>query len=220
MVRNIERIMLLILLFIGEQLPSAGLQLAGQSQQLATGFWWAVGSLFLLIMILITILYWQLYRHTLAPAYQTPRRRLQKKDYGWFGLGFVAMVVINAGTLPFMHQSGNTNVDNISTLMTLFGVFTLIYLAILGPILEEIIFRGLLMNWFFSKRPAVAIVISAVVFGTMHVNLFSGQLDLVYWLSKILLGAVLAFVYWRTKRLKTTIWLHILNNALPLVLGI
>ncbi|KRK39042.1 CPBP family intramembrane glutamic endopeptidase [Loigolactobacillus bifermentans] len=220
MIRQIERTILLILLFIGEQLPSAGLQLAGQTQQFGTGFWWLVGSLFLLIMLLITVLYWQLYRHTLAPAYQTTRRRLQKKDYGWFGLGFVAMVIVNASTLPFMQQSGNTNVDNISTLMTLFGVFTLIYLAILGPILEEIIFRGLLMNWFFSTRPAVAIGVSAIVFGTMHVNLFGGQLDLVYWLSKILLGGILATVYWRTKRLKTTIWLHILNNALPLVLGI
>lgn len=182
MVQKIERVILLILLFIGEQLPSAGLQLLGQSHQLAASFWWGIGSLFLLIMLLITILYWQLYRHTLAPTYQTSQRHLQKKDYAWFVVGLVAMTVINVVTLPFMKSSGNTNVDNISTLMTLFGAFTLVYLAILGPILEEIIFRGLLINWFFPKQPRLAISVSAVVFGTMHVNLFSGQLDLVYWL--------------------------------------
>lgn len=93
-------------------------------------------------------------------------------------------------------------------------------LIILGPIYEEIIFRGFMFNMFraslakkISPRWAElgAIAISSAAFALIHFNL-SG------FLSYFLLGAVLAESYRRSGSLYVSIVAHCLNNALAVVM--
>ena len=88
----------------------------------------------------------------------------------------------------------------------------------MAPILEEIIFRGIFMNWFFVDKPFLSILISGVLFGYVHAP-FSADTDWIYALSKILLGIVLAGVYYRTKNIKADITVHFLNNFLAILSG-
>ncbi|WP_125550683.1 CPBP family intramembrane glutamic endopeptidase [Loigolactobacillus zhaoyuanensis] len=200
------------LLILAEQLPLTGLSLA--SSLVGTQITTVLGSLFLLISILMTILFWQVYRKAVVDNHFEFERRLHKRDWLLIGGGLIAMWVINAVTLPFVKTSGNSNVDSLTSLLTSFTFFMLFFVAFIGPILEEILFRGLFLNWFFTKHRLVSILLSAVLFGTFHVDLTSGHVDPIYWLSKVLLGLVLALVYSRTKNLKASILLHILNNTL------
>lgn len=162
----------------------------------------------------MTILFWQVYHKAVADNHFEFQRRLQKHDWLLIGAGFIIMLLINAATLPFVKSSGNSNVDSLTSLLQSFTFFMLIFVAFIGPILEEVLFRGLFLNWFFPHQRMLSIVLSSLIFGTFHVDFTSGQIDPIYWLSKVLLGLVLALVYNHTKNLKASIILHILNNTL------
>ena len=85
-------------------------------------------------------------------------------------------------------------------------------LAVLAPLLEEILFRGavqgLLMRFF--GRPWPAIVIAALVFGIAHWN----PVQTVY---ATIFGIVLGWIYYRTGTLLSVIVGHVLNNSMAVM---
>ncbi|AKP66365.1 CPBP family intramembrane glutamic endopeptidase [Companilactobacillus ginsenosidimutans] len=133
-------------------------------------------------------------------------------------IGILAALAINYGLLPFMHAQ-NSNVDALTTLGQNSKILLVFSVLVISPIFEEILFRGIMMNWFFSNRPIISMLISGVVFGFAHAP-FSHNMDWIYALSKILLGILLAVVYYRTKNIKADITVHFLNNFLSIVLAI
>ena len=88
----------------------------------------------------------------------------------------------------------------------------IISLAFLGPLLEEVLFRGaiqgLLMRYF--GRPWPAIIVAALVFGVFHMN----PVQIVY---ATLLGIVFGWIYYRTGSLMSVIVGHVLNNSLAVI---
>lgn len=86
----------------------------------------------------------------------------------------------------------------------------LVLAAGVAPVVEEIVFRGVLYGWlrrFLS--PALGIVLSALVFGAVH-----GIPQLIPALA--VQGAILALVYERTRSLWPSIVLHGVFNAIML----
>ncbi len=173
-----------------------------------------LGGLFLIIAILLTIIFWQVYKKAVADNHFEFEQPLRRNSWYLILIGFIVMLLINVASMPFMKTSGNTNVDSLTSLLRSFSFFMVVFVAFIGPILEEVLFRGLFLNWFFPHQRTLSIILSAVIFGTFHVDFTSGSVDPIYWLSKILLGLVLALIYNRTKNLKASITLHILNNTL------
>lgn len=90
-----------------------------------------------------------------------------------------------------------------------------IMVAVLAPIFEEILFRGILMKGMLNNKmnPYWAIVLSAFIFGAIHV--FPWQ-----FLGAFLLGMVLGLVYWKTKSLLLPILMHAFNNFIAAMLMI
>ena len=88
----------------------------------------------------------------------------------------------------------------------------IISLAFLGPLLEEVLFRGaiqgLLMRYF--GRPWPAIIVAALVFGVFHMN----PVQIVY---ATLLGIVFGWIFYRTGSLMSVIVGHVLNNSLAVI---
>lgn len=102
--------------------------------------------------------------------------------------------------------------DEFSKLMK--DPFALIIMTVvLAPILEEILFRGILMKGLLNNgtRPVTAIVLSAFIFGVVHFNpwQFAGA---------FLLGLVLGLVYYKTKSLLMPVLLHAFNNLVSAML--
>jgi len=82
--------------------------------------------------------------------------------------------------------------------------------AVVGaPVVEEIIFRGLLFGALFRVMgfPAAAIM-SSVVFAAVHGYGLEGTV------AVTVTGSLLCWVYWRTGRLWTAILAHGVHNAL------
>lgn len=79
-----------------------------------------------------------------------------------------------------------------------------LYSSILGPIAEEIIFRGFVMRGLERHGKKFAIIVSALLFGAYHGNLIQG-------LFAFAVGLVLGYVAMEYS-LKWAIVLHITNN--------
>lgn len=91
------------------------------------------------------------------------------------------------------------------------AILSVITVVILAPILEEIIFRGIIFNKLNSKmNTTAAIIISALVFGIFHMNIVQG-------LNAFVIGIVLAFIYAKTHNLYTCISIHFINNLLSVI---
>lgn len=83
-------------------------------------------------------------------------------------------------------------------------------IAIIGPILEEMLFRGAVTSELLKQySPTKAIVFSALIFGIFHIN--PAQV-----LNAFLLGLLLAWLFYKTHSLIPSILIHILNNSLSI----
>ena len=80
--------------------------------------------------------------------------------------------------------------------------------VILGPIAEEIFFRGFSYN-VIKKRwgPQAAAILTAAVFAGLHANLLG-------FLPIMALGILLVYVYEKTGSLIPAITIHIVHNGL------
>lgn len=91
-----------------------------------------------------------------------------------------------------------------------------VYSIILAPIFEELVFRGIFMNYFFNKDNRVnnwlAMLSSALLFGFAH----EMQFDL-NWLMYSGLGLFLSYAYMHYRDLRFNIGLHMLNNLMTFI---
>ena len=90
----------------------------------------------------------------------------------------------------------------------------LLYIIIAAPIVEEILFRGLILDRLRRAMPtAAAVAISSVLFGLLHLMTLQ-----MIWAAAV--GVVLAIVKIKTGSLRVTILIHICINALSVVTGL
>ena len=92
-------------------------------------------------------------------------------------------------------------------------VVTFLYMVICAPILEEYIFRKLIVDRTVKYGQGVAVVLSGLMFGLFHGNL--NQFAYAF-----LLGLFLAFLYVKTGDLKVTIGLHMCINFMGAVVSV
>lgn len=124
---------------------------------------------------------------------------------------FASIVVLDY-ILSFMDWLPNILETTFSTLQA--GWLGIFCIAILGPILEELLFRGAITKALLQEyNPTKAIVISALVFGIIHIN----PIQVV---SATLIGFLLAWVYYKTASLIPCIIIHIINNTLSVYLSL
>lgn len=84
-------------------------------------------------------------------------------------------------------------------------------LVLAAPVVEELLFRGFLLNRWHTKYGATkAVAFSSIAFGLLHVEIIGG----------IVFGVVLALIYLKTRSLVATMIVHAANNAIVLVVVI
>lgn len=87
-------------------------------------------------------------------------------------------------------------------------VITVVYAICLGPILEELVFRGVVFSFLEKSniKPVFTILITAVLFGFVHMNIVQG----VYAAA---LGIFLGFMRYKYRSIMITILAHIVLNS-------
>ena len=89
----------------------------------------------------------------------------------------------------------------------------LISVSVFAPFFEEWLCRGIILRGLLKKmKPGWAIVISALVFGLIHMNLWQA-------IPAFIIGVVLGYVYYKTGSLKLTMLMHCVNNTLSVILS-
>ncbi len=92
--------------------------------------------------------------------------------------------------------------------------FAMLFLtvAILAPITEELLFRGLLQTSLSHRLPHIpAIIIAATVFAAIHFDPYAFP-------ALFVMGGVFGYLYYKTGSLRVTILLHMINNGAALLL--
>ncbi len=88
---------------------------------------------------------------------------------------------------------------------------SLLLVAIVAPLTEELLFRGVILRGFLGRYPARrAIVLSALLFGASHLNPWQ-------FVSATVFGLLAGWWLLRTGSLVPCLFGHALNNALPAV---
>lgn len=131
-------------------------------------------------------------------------------------LGFVLVKsVIISNWILYLHIVPSKNIFNtyMQNATIINTIVISIQVIIIGPIIEELIFRKILLGKLlekFSNRPIKAIVYSALIFGIIHLNIIQG-------VAAFGGGIILGLIYYYTKSIKATIFTHILNNFLIII---
>lgn len=90
--------------------------------------------------------------------------------------------------------------------------FSFLEIVVTAPILEELFFRGIILEGFLKNySPKKAIIWSAVIFGLAHLNPWQA-------IGATLIGILIGWIYWRTKSLLPGIFIHFTNNLLVFIL--
>lgn len=85
--------------------------------------------------------------------------------------------------------------------------------SIFAPFFEEWLCRGMILKGLLKRmKPVWAIVISGVIFGLIHGNIWQA-------IPASLIGMLLGYVYWKTGSLKLTMLMHCVNNTMSLTLS-
>ncbi|HHV28823.1 CPBP family intramembrane glutamic endopeptidase [Acetivibrio mesophilus] len=93
------------------------------------------------------------------------------------------------------------------------SIIVFITVGVMAPIIEEIIFRGLVLNELKKALPIYpAITLQALIFGIYHLNLIQG-------LYAALLGIVLGIVTEKTRSIWAPILIHISFNSLSTLIN-
>lgn len=142
----------------------------------------------------------------------TAERRDQKVPLSWLAKVFVAGYAI--ATLAHLATSALNGAagaaDPTESISAVVGTGTIAGMMIpvlLAPVVEELIFRRLLIERLLPYGERVAVVVSAVAFGLYHLNLSQAAFATAC-------GLMFGYVYVKTGRLRYTLVMHMLVNLL------
>lgn len=126
-------------------------------------------------------------------------------------VAFVVVRLINVLGLMVMSLEGNQQLNNQDTLMNLtqrIPLVNMILFAIFGaPIMEEIMFRGIIPKMLFKNHFKIGLVVGSILFGLAH-----GVTSLGAFIIYAGMGAVFALIYYKTDHLENAMAAHFLNN--------
>lgn len=133
------------------------------------------------------------------------------------------IIMLGINTFATLFQYGAETILNLFGLTAHGGIYSIfssqgmsvimyLYVILLGPIMEEILFRGVLLHKLEKYGKFLAIAVSSVCFGLFHGNLSQG-------IFAIGVGFVLGYIAMEYS-VKWSIVLHVFNNALSMVLDV
>jgi hypothetical protein len=175
----------------------------------------AISLLYALIVIVWCGVLYRRWQWRVKPDY---RKALAKKRlFGIVCLGFGTCIVMTillsivSMLFPALFENYNSLMKNLDVDSS---ILTVPYVVLLGPVAEELVFRGVMMD---RLKPAfsfwTANIIQAALFGVFHLNVIQG----VY---AFCLGLVLGLVVQVTGTILASVMTHILFNGTTEVISL
>jgi len=120
-------------------------------------------------------------------------------------MGFSSLISVAALYLP---ESFTNSYNQVSDALSTGGIFIrILILVLLVPIVEELVFRGLVYKRLtMIVHENVAVIVSSLLFGVYHGNVLQG-------LYAFILGCLMAFVYQKYKSIWAPVIFHMTANG-------
>jgi membrane protease YdiL (CAAX protease family) len=91
-----------------------------------------------------------------------------------------------------------------------YNIFNLLILVIVAPLIEEFLFRGIILHRFSTRwSVTTGVILSSLLFGFLHLNP----------IGLSVFGVVTALLYLRTRALAIPILVHAINNGIVAVIS-
>lgn len=173
----------------------------------------AIKSMLSLILYISAIsIIFALYKDLFIGSWKDYRKKLWMKIIISI-LGTLVMYLILFSVNQLMPSVTSTDVEiNSGVIIHPVIKFFLSFIPLLIPFMEEIIFRHVLFYKFKENKYLLVLffIISAFLFGAVHINNFGG--DLLLTLPYMVVGAFLSLVYLFTKNIWYSIGMHFVFN--------
>jgi membrane protease YdiL (CAAX protease family) len=130
---------------------------------------------------------------------------------GFFLALFAQAIAANIELRFFGVEMGSENTKRIVEIIKLTPILVIVT-SIIGPILEEIIFRKIIFGALYKKYNFfIAAIISSLLFAVVH-------MELEHLLLYSAMGLTFAFLYVKTKRILVPIFAHVAMNTFVVVM--
>jgi len=201
-------ISLSILLEMLGQVPQEFLNLFSGKFEKSVPYVIFVASVFVKFYVVIILLKWL----SNSRNEQKLKYHLNPMSYVFAALMIIAfrMIFDNSLTLWVSNISMPNFINGTFKELSVSPVISMLSAIVIAPIYEEIIFRGILLKGMTKKiNPAIALVVSALLFALVHFNIQQG-------INAFFLGLVIGFIYLTTESIYLSIFAHFINNLLAL----
>ena len=128
----------------------------------------------------------------------------------FIGAGFYPLAAYSAHIFQTVFDYQLPEIPGMIPANHLEAFLAFIALAVMAPICEEVLFRGVSQNAYAHHGPARSIIFVGFLFVAFHLSLMQG-------LSIIPLALALGFVYWRTNSLPAAILTHFGANFMAVL---
>ncbi len=213
-----------VLFFIISQLAGGGLAIVLAAMGLAAGEWTLVLSLLVANLLAIGLfLLWRQREVTWATTMAGVQGRNARRSALAFLMALPIIVLVNLIQEAFFPEIPDLVGEETFRAM-MYNPVGLLTVAVLGPLAEELLFRGGVQGGFSKGEPSsagegflksggkTALFLSAVIFAVAHLN--PAQMP-----AAFILGLVLGFAYWWTGSLVAPVCIHVFNNSTACVMA-
>ncbi|MFT4416888.1 lysostaphin resistance A-like protein [Fredinandcohnia humi] len=172
--------------------------------------YWTVFSFVAALPIVLFLL-----RQDIKDRHQNLERSSKGEAFGWAIAGiFMAMtsqvIAANIEIHLFGIEAGSQNTQEIMALVKTLPLL-IIVVSVVGPILEEVIFRQIIFGALYKKfNFFISALVSSLIFAVVH-------MDFTHILIYTAMGFTFAFLYVKTKRIIVPIFAHVTMNTFVVV---
>ena len=176
---------------------------------------WIISIALLLTDLLVIYVFWKRkyanfkfnYGYTYGETFST------KQLFLWAAVSAIGLLIFDIMASIYLPIPEDLELSNIlMKLMT--NPIGLLGACLIGPLAEEVIFRGAIERRLLEKdwNPWFAIVISAALFAFTHLNLAQG-------VTAFVIGIFMGWVYYRTRSIWVTALIHMVNNTVACIIS-
>lgn len=134
--------------------------------------------------------------------------KLNSNSIKWLSFAFIGTIVLH-----FIVQKIDPAYIDYSQPIQYYLVIDAMTTIFLSPIVEELVFRGILTKVIFPKNLILSLIVTGIIFAAIHVPVTFGE-----WINQLGAAFVLSLVYYQTRKIENAILAHIIMNLFLFVL--
>lgn len=142
--------------------------------------------------------------------------KFKVKNFLYILLAISVMMIMQYIVALLSPHATSTNQASLNSLIDKTWLVKL-FVGFVAPICEEFIYRGMFFNMIFTKENKMnfylGIIWNGLLFGFLHDPTFTP-----YFSAYAFMGTILAYVYLKTKDIRSSMIVHMINNCVSMVI--